>query len=98
MNHNEIILHIDYYGSLLTSHQLEILKMYYEDDLSMIEISEIKNISKSAVSDLIKRSTTQLFEYESKLKMIEQNQKIIKVLDQSKDDDLVKKIKKIIGG
>ena len=58
---------IDYYGCLLTDHQLNVLKDYYENDLSMIEIAENYGISKSAVSDLLKRSLNQLEMYENKL-------------------------------
>ena len=47
---------IDYYGPLLTEHQLAILNEYYDNDLSMQEIAENHQISKSAVADIIKRS------------------------------------------
>ena len=61
---------LDYYGELLTKHQRGILEEYFKEDLSMIEIAENYNISKSAVSDLIKRSLKQLNDYESKLQLI----------------------------
>ncbi len=70
MNNNEIILMLDFYESLLTPKQAEILKYHYEDDLSFSEIAENLNISRSAISDIIKRSVNQLTQYEDKLKLV----------------------------
>ena len=47
---------IDLYGSLLTSNQLNILELYYMEDLSLKEIGEELNISRNAVFDTLKRS------------------------------------------
>lgn len=92
---------IDYYGNLLTKHQLNILKDYYEDDLSMNEIAENLNISKSAVSDNIKRSLNQLKSYEDILKCIEKDDKLDKIILELKKGDkksleIAKKISEII--
>ena len=92
------ILLIDYYGSLLTHHQNEVLDEYYNNDLSMNEIADNLGISKSAVQDLIKRSLVQLNDYEKKLKLIEKDEKIDKILEQmkSENNDLLNKyVKKI---
>ena len=92
------ILLIDYYGSLLTHHQNEILDEYYNNDLSMNEIADNLGISKSAVQDLIKRSLVQLNDYEKKLKLIETDEKLDKILEQmqSENNDLLNKyVKKI---
>ena len=73
MNRNKIYDNIlkDYYGSLLTARQNEILDLYLTDDLSMGEIAERLDISKTAVADILNRSYKQLDEYENKLKLIE---------------------------
>lgn len=71
---------IDYYGNLLTEHQLNILKDYFEDDLSMNEIAENLEISKAAVSDNIKRALNQLKSYEDNLKCIEKDNKLDKII------------------
>lgn len=73
MNRNKIYDNIlkDYYGSLLTARQNEILDLYLTYDLSMGEIAERLNISKTAVADILNRSYKQLDEYENKLKLIE---------------------------
>ncbi len=59
---------LDFYEGLLTDRQNEILEMYYRKDYSMIEISTELNISKAAVSDIVKRTVKQLENYEKKLK------------------------------
>lgn len=92
MAHNKIYGNelLDNYGSLLTKHQLEILEEYYIDDLSMAEIAENYNISKAAISDIIKRSYEQLEEYEKKLNLIKKTKnidKLIKKMENNKDID-----------
>lgn len=90
MKINERLLEIqliDYYGCLLTEHQLEVLKDYYYNDYSMIEISENYNVSKSAISDLIKRSINQLYSYEDKLKIIAQSSKRRKIVEELLDSN-----------
>ena len=42
---------IDFYGDLLTSHQKEILSLYYQMDLSLSEISEQLDIFRNGVYD-----------------------------------------------
>ena len=105
MSHDKIKgnLLLDHYGSLLTEHQQEILNDYYLDDLSMQEIAEIHGISKSAVSDIIKRSYEQLKEYEDKLSLIGNSEKLDRLItqmdnDQSVNKKYVKELRKINRG
>ena len=65
---------IDAYESLLTNHQREVIKMYYEDNFSLQEISEETSSSRSAVLDLIKRTEKILNDYESKLHLVEKEE------------------------
>ena len=94
---------LDYYGSLLTGHQNEILSDYYVDDLSMQEIAEIHGISKSAVSDIIKRSYDQLYNYEEKLGNIKRAKDLdglIKRMENDPETDrkYIRELKKINRG
>lgn len=73
---------VDYYGVLLTEHQKSVLFDYYYNDYSMIEIAENNNVSKSAISDLIKRSIKQLYDYEGKLHLIENSHKRMMIIDE----------------
>lgn len=60
----------DFYGSLLTEKQQEILGLYCVHDLSLGEISENLGISRQAVYDTIKRSKKILNGYEDKLRLL----------------------------
>lgn len=70
---------LDIYGRLLTKAQYEIMSDYYYCDLSLSEISEARKISRTAVSDAIKKSTQKLDNFEKKLG-------ICKVFDSEKND------------
>ncbi|MFC4769776.1 putative DNA-binding protein [Effusibacillus consociatus] len=61
----------DFYGVLLTEKQRTFMELYYYDDLSLAEIAEQYNVSRQAVHDNIRRSETQLEEYEEKLRLLE---------------------------
>lgn len=60
---------LDCYGELLTEKQRETLDYYYNEDLSLSEISEIVGISRQGVMDIIKRSEQQLNAFEQKLRL-----------------------------
>ena len=92
---------MDYYGELLTNHQQEILDEYFNEDLSMNEIADNYMISKSAVQDLIRRSISQLNDYEKTLKLIDKDKKLDAILEDMKKeenellDSFVRKIEKL---
>ncbi|WP_101772754.1 YlxM family DNA-binding protein [Peptostreptococcus faecalis] len=69
------------YASLLTPKQREIVSMYYEEDYSLGEISQILNISRQSVYDSLKRSENSLKEYESKLGIVEKFKNIENIVD-----------------
>ena len=92
----------DFYGSLLTEHQKEVLDDYFNDDLSMSELADEYEVSKSAISDLIKRFLNQLEEYENKLHLIKQARSLDELIDKMEKDGIpleyLKELKKINRG
>ena len=84
---------LDFYVSLLTEHQLNVLNDYFVEDLSMNEIADEMNISKAAVSDIINRSVKQLESYEAKLNLIKQDNELDIIINElNNGDDYAKKI------
>ncbi|EHL15675.1 hypothetical protein HMPREF9630_02027 [Peptoanaerobacter stomatis] len=58
---------LDIYGDLLTVKQRQVMNLYYEEDLSLGEISEELNVSRQAVYDTAKKSEQLLYSYEKSL-------------------------------
>jgi len=61
---------LDFYGELLPAHQREAMELYYNDDMSLAEISENIGISRQGVRDRIVKGEGALEEYESKLGLV----------------------------
>lgn len=62
-----VSLLLDFYGQVLSEKQFHIMDYYYNDDLSLREISEILGITRQGVHDTIKRSEAFLEELEQSL-------------------------------
>lgn len=58
---------LDFYGEMLTEKQRNCFDLYYNDDLSLSEIGENKEITRQAARDLITRAEKTLLEYEGKI-------------------------------
>ena len=82
---------LDIYGRLLTKQQFEIMSDYYYCDLSLSEISELRNISRTAVSDAIKTATKKLDKFEKSLGICRvfdknRNEKTAEIIDKLEED------------
>ncbi|MBV1758315.1 MAG: DNA-binding protein [Dethiosulfatibacter sp.] len=95
----------DYYSNLLNSKHKEVLELYYFQDMSLSEISEILNVTRQGVFDLLKRAENNLQFYEKNLGLIERNKKIVSDLERIRDglindtdgkETLISDIEKII--
>ena len=60
---------LDFYGQMLTERKRTVMNMYYNEDLSLSEISEEIGISRQGVRELIKRSEAELSVLEDSLKL-----------------------------
>ena len=54
----------DVYGALLTEHRRELIREYYDNDLSLAEIAENSGITRQAALCSIKQAENQLYGYE----------------------------------
>lgn len=61
---------LDVYGALLTEKQRETLDFYYNEDLSLGEISEETGITRQGVMNCIKKCEQRLLELEEQLGLV----------------------------
>ena len=87
----------DIYGKLLTEKEQESFKDYYQEDLSLGEIAEIKNISRAAVQKTIKNVLEKLDYYEEILNVYAKNIKLKELIDNLDNEDIKKKIEEVLG-
>lgn len=78
---------LDIYGRLLTKSQYEIVSDYYQANLSLSEISEMRHISRTAVQDAIKKSI-------EKLEIFEEKVGICRVFDEYKNNNIAEEIER----
>jgi Uncharacterized protein conserved in bacteria len=72
---------LDFYGNMLTKKQKDVIELYYNDDLSLSEISENEGITRQGVRDSIKRAEMLLTEMEEKLGLAKRFNEIFNGLD-----------------
>jgi len=87
----------DIYGKLLTEKEQESFKDYYQEDLSLGEIAEIKNISRAAVQKTIKTVLEKLDYYEDILNVYAKNLKLKEIIDNLDNEAIKKKIEEVLG-
>ena len=72
----------DLYGNLLTDKQQTYFEEYYFNNLSLSEMSELYNVSRSAVGKALKDIANKLNNYEEKLKIYNKLKKVDKLVDE----------------
>ena len=85
------LLHI--YGNLLSKTQYAFADAYFSYDLSLSEIAEAHNVSRSAVEDAIKKALKKLDEYEKSQQVLKNNEQILSLIEKAKDVEGDEKIK-----
>ena len=86
----------DIYAYLLTKTEQETFEDYYMEDLSLQEIADNKNISKSSVGKTLKSAIEKLEEYETILNNYKTKTIIEEILLESDINRIKEKIKNIL--
>ncbi len=107
----QITMLLDFYRNILTDKQAECIDLYYNEDLSLAEISEHLGITRQGVRDNIKRAEHSLYQIEEKLELFRRfmsiNEKLAYIDDIIRDieaspgnrllsDDIKRKINEIL--
>ncbi len=72
--HLHICTLLDFYGNLLSARQKEIMGLFYYEDLSLFEISQLKNISRQAANSIIHRAVDKLKDIDQALGLMQNYQ------------------------
>ena len=88
----QIGLLFEFYKNMLTSRQIECVDLYYNEDLSLAEISEHLGITRQGVRDNIKRAEHTMYDTEEKLGLVARFLSIKESL--SHIDDVIREIEK----
>ena len=97
----------DVYGALLTKHQLDLIRDYYDLDMSLSELSEKYGIARQSAKGAIDAAEKSLNDIEDKLQLVKRLKQIDNYTDKllelkpsqydyDKYVDLIKKIKSSI--
>ena len=84
------------YEKLFTIKQKEYFTYYHIENLTLLEISEIMNISKAAVQDAIKKIEAKLYDYEKKLNIYQKSKDLKNKLTKFKNKNNYEIINEII--
>lgn len=96
MDRVELTNLFDIYESLLTDREKEIFKYYYYEDLSLSEIGENLNITRTGVFNTLKKVEEKLTQFEVSLKLMDIKNTLKGLLDESDIEIIKSKLKKII--
>lgn len=80
------------YGSLLTAKNTEIFSYYYEENLSLQEIADLMQVSKSFVGNSIKKCEKKLTELETKLGLFNKKKELAEILKLEDTAEIKKQI------
>lgn len=79
---------LDIYGNFLSDRQRRLTEYYYNEDLSLAEISENEGITRQGVRDQIKRAELQLISLEEKCKYCERFLKLKELSKKANNNQL----------
>ena len=87
-----ICLLFSFYRNMLTKRQIDCVDLYYNEDLSLAEISELLGITRQGVRDNIKRAENTMNDTEDRLGLVSKFLGISEKL--AKIDDIIREIEK----
>jgi len=90
---------MDFYAKLLSESKRQVMIDYVENDFSLSEIASIKNVTRQAAYDIVKKAEQQLEEYEAKLGLVERfvrAKNMLLEVSEGVDEKTKQKIDKII--
>ena len=70
---------IDFYADVLDDHTRDIMKAYYNDDLSLAEIAEDEGISRQGIRHIVKKGEDQLLSLEAKLGIAKKHEETLMI-------------------
>ncbi len=80
---------IDIYGNALSERQKDVVDLYYNEDLSLAEISENCGITRQGVRDAIRHGVEMLYSLETSLGFYSKTEKLAKIAnDIQKSEDV----------
>ncbi len=77
----KVALLLDFYAPMLTEKQRDVIDLYYNEDLSLAEIAEYKDITRQGVRDSIKRGEQTMTELEAALGLTEKAAELKRIAD-----------------
>ena len=87
-----ICLLFSFYRNMLTKRQIDCVDLYYNEDLSLAEISELLGITRQGVRDNIKRAENTMNDTEERLGLVS---KFLGISEKfAKIDDIIREIEK----
>ncbi len=84
------------YNDLLTINQKNYFKSYYFEDLSLSEIAENYNVSKTLIGKTLKQVENKLIDLENSLKINNILNKLETIKDRTNDKDVITEIDSIL--
>lgn len=87
---------IEIYGQLLTKKQYKIMYSYYSLDLSLSEIADEVQISRSAVLDTIQKASNKLHVFENTIQFLKIKKEINEVCENGNIDEIRNKVKELL--
>lgn len=96
MSREEFINLYIIYSDLLTINQKNYFKSYYFEDLSLSEIAENYNVSKTLIGKTLKQVENKLIDLENSLKINNILNKLENIKDRTNDKDVITEIDSIL--